>query len=52
MCVIEFIIPIIAGVIVFITESFNFFIQRLDLVIEIQKFPYLDVNVNVPWPLI
>ncbi len=33
-------------------ESFNFFIQRLDLDIEIQRFPYLDVNVNVPWPLI
>ena len=33
-------------------ESFNFFIQRLDLVIEIERFPYLDVNLNVPWPLI
>ena len=33
-------------------ESFRFFIQRLDLVIEIERFPHLDVNINVPWPLI
>jgi len=33
-------------------ESFEFFNHRLESIIEFPKFPYLDVNINVPWPLI
>tara|TARA_B100000029_G_scaffold507614_1_gene592687 strand:- start:306 stop:1052 length:747 start_codon:yes stop_codon:yes gene_type:complete len=33
-------------------NSFDFFIERLDFLIELDRYPYLDVNLNVPWPLL
>ena len=33
-------------------ESFDFFTDRLNVVIKLEKYPFLDVNLNVPWPLL